>query len=200
MITILTESNNYDTKIIARYLKNIFDDEAFGTAYTTHRISKDDAYMARNGLYYDRNNQIIYDKDDNAIFRVVPQYGSKKVQGTYAPKTPILKPIDEVEGTRFYYNGKLLGICKPYYMECGSLYSLLKNDKEAATSVLNYLNSLGDPVFPVSDEDWGTAETNIDNVNIQELYNTFMQELNNEYEEQGDDLNVVFDGFEIFIQ
>lgn len=189
MITVLTESNNYDTKIIARYLKNKFDDEAFGTGYTKHGISKDDAYMARNGLSYDSRNQIIYDKDDNAIFKVVPQYGSKKVQGTYAPKTPILKPIDEVEGTRFYYNGKLLGFCKPYYMECESLYRLIRDDKKAAQEVVDYLNSLGDPVFDTSE-----------GVEPRELYNVFMQELGYEYDEEGDNLNTQFGGFEIFIQ
>ena len=49
--TRVTASSNYDTKLIAKWLKAKFDDEAFGTAYTMHRISDADAYMGRNKLY-----------------------------------------------------------------------------------------------------------------------------------------------------
>ena len=100
MITNLNESANYDTKLIAKWLKAKFDDEAFGTAYTMHRISDADAYMARNKLTYNRRNNTIdligdTPEEDVPIYKVRPQYGSKKVQGTYAPKLPKIIPIDE---------------------------------------------------------------------------------------------------------
>lgn len=82
---------------------------------------------------------------------------------------------------KFFYKGKFLGSCDSDYIECPELLNLMESDKEVATSILNYMNSLGDPVFPVSEEDWGTPETNVDNVDIADLYNTFMQELDYEY-------------------
>ena len=86
----------------------------------------------------------------------------------------------------FYYDGQLLGKCNADYAECSGLLELMRNNREVATGVLNYLNSLGDPVFPVSDEDWGTPETNIDNVDIYELYSIFMQELDYQYSDWGE--------------
>jgi hypothetical protein len=96
----VTASANYDTKLIAKWLKAKFDDEAFGTAYTTHRISDADAYMGRNGLTYNRRNNTIDlwksgGDEDIPVFKVIPQYSSTKRQGTYAPKLPKLVPIDE---------------------------------------------------------------------------------------------------------
>lgn len=82
---------------------------------------------------------------------------------------------------KFFYKGKFLGSCDSDYIECPELLNLMESDKEVATSILNYMNSLGDSVFPVSEEDWGTPETNVDNVDITDLYNTFMQELDYEY-------------------
>lgn len=82
---------------------------------------------------------------------------------------------------KFFYKGKFLGSCDSDYIECPELLNLMESDKEVATLILNYMNSLGDPVFPVSEEDWGTPETNVDNVDITDLYNTFMQELDYEY-------------------
>ena len=108
-------ASNYDTKLIAKWLKAKFDDEAFGTAYTMHRISDADAYMGRNGLTYNRRNNTIDlwksgGEEDIPIYKVVPQYSSTKKQGTYAPKLPKLIPIDEwnathnIEGsTKFRY-------------------------------------------------------------------------------------------------
>lgn len=95
--------SSYDTKLIARWLKAKFDDEAFGTAYTTHRISNEDAYMARNKLTYNRRNNTIdlwgNDGNDTPVFKVIPQYSSTKKQGTYAPKLPKIVPIDEYNAT-----------------------------------------------------------------------------------------------------
>lgn len=93
-------ANKYDTKIIAKWLKAKFDDEAFGTSYTTHRISDSDAYMARNRLTYNRKNKTIdligrAGEEGTPIFKVIPQYSSTKKNGTYAPKLPKLVPIDE---------------------------------------------------------------------------------------------------------
>ncbi len=98
--TKVTAATNYDTKLIAKWLKAKFDDEAFGTAYTMHRISDADAYMGRNGLTYNRKNNTIDlwksgGDEDIPIYKVIPQYSSTKRQGTYAPKMPKLVPIDE---------------------------------------------------------------------------------------------------------
>ena len=100
----VTAATNYDTKLIAKWLKAKFDDEAFGTAYTTHRISDADAYMGRNGLTYNRRNNTIDlwksgGDEDIPVFKVIPQYSSTKRQGTYAPKLPKLVPIDEWNAT-----------------------------------------------------------------------------------------------------
>lgn len=102
--TKVTAATNYDTKLISKWLKAKFDDEAFGTAYTTHRISDADAYMGRNGLTYNRKNNTIDlwksgGDEDIPVFKVIPQYSSTKRQGTYAPKLPKLVPIDEWNAT-----------------------------------------------------------------------------------------------------
>lgn len=102
--TKVTAATNYDTKLIAKWLKAKFDDEAFGTAYTMHRISDADAYMGRNGLTYNRKNNTIDlwksgGDEDIPIYKVIPQYSSTKRQGTYAPKMPKLVPIDEWNAT-----------------------------------------------------------------------------------------------------
>lgn len=105
---------------------------------------------------------------------------------------------------KFFYKGKFLGSCDPDYMECDALYDLLKSDKEAATQVLNYMNSLGDAVFPVSEEDYTTPETDVSKVNIRELYNIFMQELGYCYDDWNGDLYVGGDAempdFEIYAE
>lgn len=102
---------------------------------------------------------------------------------------------------KFYYDGKYLGSGDPDYLDYeGGVYDLLKSDKKAAQQILDYLNSLGDPVFPVSDDDWQTPETDVTKVDITELYNEFMTELNYEYDEFDDHLYTVFGDFEIFTE
>ena len=113
--TKVSAASNYDTKLIAKWLKAKFDDEAFGTAYTMHRISDADAYMGRNGLTYNRKNNTIDlwksgGDEDIPIYKVVPQYSSTKRQGTYAPKMPKLIPIDEWNATH-----NIEGSTKPEY-------------------------------------------------------------------------------------
>ena len=82
---------------------------------------------------------------------------------------------------KFFYNHKFIGSSDPDNIDCPALIDLMESDKDAATQILNYMNHLGDPVFPVSEEDWGTPETNIDNVDVWELYSEFMKELDYEY-------------------
>ena len=107
------------------------------------------------------------------------------------------------EQMKFFYKNKFLGACEPGFAECPKLLELMESDKEVATSILNYMNSLGDPVFPISEEDWGTPETNVDNVDITDLYNTFLQELDYEYRDFPDDFYIGGDyllpNFEIFV-
>lgn len=104
---------------------------------------------------------------------------------------------------KFFYKGKFLGSCDPDYIECPALLELMKSDRGVATSILNYMNSLGDPVFPISEEDWSTPETNIDNIDVDDLYATFMQELDYDYSDFPDDFYVGGDyllpDFEIFV-
>lgn len=101
---VVAATNKYDTKLIAKWLKAKFEDEAFGTAYTTHHISDADAYMGRNGLTYNRKNNTIdlignTREEDVPIYKVIPQYSHPKRQGTYPPKLPKIIPIEEYNAT-----------------------------------------------------------------------------------------------------
>lgn len=89
---------------------------------------------------------------------------------------------------KFFYKHEFLGSCDPNYVECDAVLALLKSDTRAATQVLNYLNSLGDPVFPTEPGGY-TRETDVSKVDIDDLYATFMQELEYEY---ADDLDAGF--------
>lgn len=113
--------------------------------------------------------------------------------------TAATKPADGQ--VKFFYKGKFLGACDPEYMECGKLYELLESDTYAATQVLNYMNSLGDPVFPTEDGGY-EPETDVSKVNIYELYNLFMQELYYSYRDFPEDFYVggdyILPDFEIF--
>lgn len=103
---------------------------------------------------------------------------------------------------KFFYKGKFLGACDRDDIWCSGVLDLLDTDKEAATQVLNYMNSLGDPVFPVSEEDWHTPETDVDKVDIYDLYHTFMQELQYVLAEDGYDYvggDEYLRDFEIFV-
>lgn len=89
---------------------------------------------------------------------------------------------------KFFYKHAFLGSCDPDYVECDAVLALLKSDTRAATQVLNYLNSLGDPVFPTEPGGY-TRETDVSKVDIDDLYTTFMRELEYEY---ADDLDAGF--------
>lgn len=120
--TRVTAATNYDTKLIAKWLKAKFDDEAFGTAYTMHRISDADAYMSRNGLTYNRRNNTIDlwksgGDEDIPVYKVIPQYSSTKRQGTYAPKMPKLVPIDEWNATHGVTASTRVMTSRWYYYE-----------------------------------------------------------------------------------
>lgn len=104
---------------------------------------------------------------------------------------------------KFFYKNRFLGACDADYIECPALLELMKSDRDVATSILNYMNSLGDPVFPVSEEDWSTPETDVSKVDIDDLYATFMQELDYDYSDFPEDFYVGGDyllpDFEIFV-
>lgn len=111
--TTISCSDNYDTKRIARAIKSILDDEAFGTAHS-HRISEDDAYMGRNGLVYNRREKTVdkYDiktKERTPLYKVVPQYSSTKKNGTYAPKLPKIVPIESATSIQASTGSELSG-------------------------------------------------------------------------------------------
>ena len=108
------------------------------------------------------------------------------------------------EQVKFFYEHKFLGACDPENMHCDKLLDLMKSNKAVASEVLEYMNSLGDPVFPKEGTDY-EAETEVDNVDIDELYSVFMQELGYDYEDtkgMGYDFYVggsyLLPGFEIF--
>jgi len=120
----------------------------------------------------------------------------------YCQKNGDVVPCDDVEAcdkvtastmpkddqVKFFYKGEFLGSCDPKYMECDKLYELLKSDTRAATQVLNYMNSLGDPVFP-TEEGGYDAETDVSKVDIDALYHWFMRELEYSYQ---DDMSMGF--------
>lgn len=103
----------------------------------------------------------------------------------------------------FFYKGKYLGSCDPEYIECPELLKLMESDNSVASQILTYMNSLGDPVFPISEEDWGTPETDITKIDIEDLYETFLQEIDYDYSDYPDEFYVGGDyllpDFEIFV-
>lgn len=83
----------YDVGAIKRYVKQVMTAEATGVGRCTmSSITAEERYMNRNGLYWDRRNNVIV-ANNVPIFRVRPQYGTRKVQGTYMPKLPILEAL-----------------------------------------------------------------------------------------------------------
>lgn len=98
----------------------------------------------------------------------------------------------------FFYNGELLCACDTDFIECTEFYNLMESDSAVAQGVLDYLNSFGDPIYPVSDTNWMTAETDISNVDIWDLYCTFMQWIDYEYNDWGDIYIESIPGCEIF--
>lgn len=104
------------------------------------------------------------------------------------------------DGNRIYftYNHQQLGSCPAdEYPECESLLSLMKSNPTAAAEVLDYMNSIGDPVFPVSEDQWLHPETDVSKVDIDELYDAFMQELEYIFRDGG--VGEQFGGFDIWL-
>lgn len=102
----------------------------------------------------------------------------------------------------FFYNGEYLGSCNTDYIECPKLLELMESDSRAASQILTYMNSLGDPVF--STEPGGyEAETDVSKVDIEDLYSTFMQEIDYSYSDFPNDFYVggdyLLSDFEIFV-
>jgi len=91
---------------------------------------------------------------------------------------------------KFFYNGTLLGTCDPYDMDCDKLFEVMQSDKVLCDLILEYLNSFGDPLFSISEEDWGTPETDSSKIDTWNLYNTFMEWLRFEYREAPEDFYV----------
>jgi len=146
--TRVTAATNYDTKIISKYLKTLFDDEAFGT-YKSHSLNSfygnnpndPDIYMNRNGLTYNHRNNTIdlignTPEEDTPIYKVIPQYSSTKRQGTYAPKMPKLVPIDEWNAT----HGVTASTRVTATEDNSYNQHLVQVSKEDKQYVLNFLN------------------------------------------------------------
>lgn len=176
--TKVSAASNYDTKLIAKWLKAKFDDEAFGTAYTMHRISDADAYMGRNGLTYNRKNNTIDlwksgGDEDIPVYKVVPQYSSTKRQGTYAPKMPKLIPIDEWNAT---HNIDACSSVKAY-----SYTSSRKRCTDVTKEVLDYTKKKYPALYKeLSDKDiwvdiWGDGEYSLSYNSIKDP-NTFLSD------------------------
>lgn len=81
---------------------------------------------------------------------------------------------------KFFYNGKCIGSCDPEDMRCPELLSLMKSERGVVSEILTYMNSLGDPVFPQA----------ADEVDVADLYATFMKELDYNYCDDPDDFYV----------
>ena len=146
----------------------------------TKGTNKTQEYMITD-LYYKFN------VSDGDYFGLGRNYAEDSVTGcdTVTGSTDITD--DQV---KFFYKGKFLGSCDPEYIECESLRDAMYSDTELSSLILEYLNSLGDPVFPVSEEDWGTPETDVSKIDIDDLYSTFMQELQFEYNDFPEDFYV----------
>ena len=166
-------------------------------------------YVYRGNIYNDQGKVIgDYESDDSSFIGknfLIDWEGSSdrdsydKINDTITGATDISD-----EQVKFFYNGKFLGACDPENMHCDKLLDLMQSNKEVASEVLEYMNSLGDPVFPKEGTDY-EAETEVDNVDIDELYSVFMQELWYDYEDtkgMGYDFYVggsyLLPGFEIF--
>lgn len=95
-------SSSYDTKLIAKYVKETYDDSASSRIRSFGHMSNAEKYMNRNSLIYDSKNKLIlfYDmetKEKTPIFKVIPQHSNIKKYGMYAPKEPILEPVDSCD-------------------------------------------------------------------------------------------------------
>jgi len=94
------------------------------------------------------------------------------------------------EQVKFFYNGEFLGASDPEYMDCRRLYDVMQSDKVLSDLILEYLNSFGDPIYPISDEEWDEPETDSSKLDIWDLYNTFMDWISHEYREYPEDFYV----------
>ena len=102
----------------------------------------------------------------------------------------------------FFYNNEYLGSCDTDYIACPKLLELMESDSRVASQILTYMNSLGDPVFPTEPGGY-EAETDVSKVDIEDLYSTFMQEIDYSYRDFPNDFYVGGDyllpDFEIFV-
>ena len=106
--------------------------------------------------------------------------------------------IDPNKTVHFFCNGELIDECPADAIASEPFYNVMLNDPEIATAVMDYLNSFGDPIIRVSEDDWHTAETNIENVDIRDLYETFIWWIQHEYDDWGELYVDSIPGCEIF--
>lgn len=90
---------SYDTKLIAKYIKEYLSNQASGRGNYSMNFSDAERYMNRNQLIYNSRDNIVYlhdlkTREDTPLFKVIPQYSNTKKNGYCAPKTPVLEPID----------------------------------------------------------------------------------------------------------
>ncbi len=103
------DSSSYDTKLIAKYVKETYDDSASARIRSFGHMSNAERYMDRNGLIYDSKNKLILfrdwdTKETTPIFKVIPQHSNIKKYGMYAPKEPILEPVDSCDSVMSSYS------------------------------------------------------------------------------------------------
>lgn len=135
----------------------------------------------------DSGNETVLDVKELG-FDHIPDYeddidACNKVEGA-------VNPDFADEKIKFFYNGEFLGSCDPDYMDCRRLYDVMQSDKVLSDLILEYLNSFGDPIYPISDEEWGDPETDSSKLDIWDLYNTFMDWISHEYREYPEDFYV----------
>jgi hypothetical protein len=166
-------------------------------------------YVYRGNIYNDQGKVIgDYESDDSSFIgkNLLIDWEGSSDRDSYDKINETITGATDIsdEQVKFFYEGKFLGACDPENMHCDKLLDLMQSNKEVASEVLEYMNSLGDPVFPREGTDY-EAETEVDNVDINELYSVFMQELWYDYEDtksMGYDFYVggsyLLPGFEIF--
>lgn len=73
---------------------------------------------------------------------------------------------------------------------------------EILQAMLLYLNSLGDPVFPISEEEWSEPQNDISKVDTKEVRAVFNQELDNLKNELLENCSTLVDdfGLEVWIE
>lgn len=196
----------------------------YGNEFVAKRYGADSYFNDNSATYwgwiYDENGKRVgsYESDDSVLvadnFQIDWDLGrgdelrrdirsiADAVNGATAIQdTPTAEDFAD-DKVKFFFNNRFLGSCDPDNISCPKLRELMENDTDGcASQILMYLNSLGDYLYTKAGSD--EPEDDVGNVDIDDLYNTFMQELDYEYRDFPNDFYVggssELPDFEIFV-